>query len=804
MNRTALSLGIMLPVMLMASPAAAAAGRDYPVRPVPFTKVKLQDRFWLPRLEINRTVTIPHAFAMCEKEGRFDNFAIAAGRKQGEYRGQYPFDDTDVYKTLEGASCALMIKPDPELEDRLDRIIELIGAAQEKDGYLYTARTCKAERLRDWFGQNRWEKLEGSHELYNAGHLFEAAAAHHLATGKRNLLEIALRFADLLDRTFGPGKLEKPPGHQVVEMGLVKLYRITGEEKYLRLAQFFLDVRGKASGGRKLRGEYNQDHLPVLEQREAVGHAVRAGYMYAGMADVAALTGDEGYLRAIDGLWENVAGQKLYLTGGIGGSGSNEGFLPGFDLPNMSAYCETCASIANVYWNHRLFLLHGQSKYMDVLERTLYNAFLSGVGMDGKHFFYPNPLASAGQHQRSEWFGCACCPSNVTRFMASLPGYLYAVRGRSIYVNLYAACQAEILVDGQTVRLEQQTAYPWPGKIKLTVHPAVDGQELVLRLRIPGWAAGVPVAGGLYRYLHGGRAPVILQVNGEYVKEMVREEGYAVLARAWKSGDVLELSLPMEIREVEANPLVAANRGRIALEHGPLVFCLEGLDQPGGHVHNLRLRSDWKMTSEFRPDLLGGVQVIEGHAEACRLDQAGRLVRQRQPFMAIPYYAWAHRGPGEMAVWPARDLTAVRPLGIPGIASGSKVTASSGRNPEAVRDGLEPSGSNDDEVPRFHWWPKKGTTEWIQYELQAPVEVSQVSVYWFDDTGEGECRVPLSWRLLYRDGEEWKPVYTTGTYGVETDRFNTVVFETVRTGALRLEIQCRQGFAGGIYEWKVK
>ena len=383
--------------------------KDYPIQPVAFTEVKMTDQFWRGRMETNRAVTIRHVFDKIEETGRIDNFAIAGGLKEGEQQGIYPFDDSDVFKTIEGASYALMVNSDPELEAYLDSVITIIGAAQEEDGYLYTVRTNKADRLRRWFGDERWEKLDGSHELYNAGHLFEAAAAHYQATGKRNLLDIAVKVADMVDRTFGPGKLRKPPGHQVIEMGLAKLYRVTGEQRYLDLAKFFLDMRGKPLDGRELRGEYNQDHKPVLEQDEAVGHAVRAGYMYAGMADVAALSNDRSYVKAIDRLWGNVVGKKLYLTGGLGSRGGNEGFSGNYDLPNMSAYNETCASIANVYWNHRLFLLHGAAKYIDVMERTLYNALLSGISLQGKQFFYPNPLASVGQHERAEWFGCPCC-----------------------------------------------------------------------------------------------------------------------------------------------------------------------------------------------------------------------------------------------------------------------------------------------------------------------------------------------------------------------------------------------------------
>ncbi len=790
-------------VILSVLGCSRSGSKDYPIRPVPFTKVKMADHFWRPRMETNRTVTIRHAFQKNEETGRLDNFAIAGGIAKGEQKGIYPFDDTDVYKTIEGASYALMIDPDPALEAYLDSVITLVAAAQEKDGYLYTARTNKADRLKNWFGDTRWEKLEGSHELYNAGHLFEAAAAHYQATGKRSLLNVALKYADLIDQTFGVGKLQKPPGHQVIEMGLAKLYRVTGEERYLKLAKFFLDVRGKPLDGRKLRGEYNQDHKPVLEQDEAVGHAVRAGYMYSGMADVAALTNDEAYIKAIDRLWENVVGKKLYLTGGIGAKGSNEGFSGNYDLPNMSAYNETCASISNVYWHHRLFLLHGDAKYLDVMERTLYNALLSGISLEGTRFFYPNPLESVGQHERAEWFGCACCPGNVTRFIASVPGYVYAVKGDELFVNLYASNEVLLSLNNQNVRIVQKTDYPWNGAIRLTIHPEPEEMTMTLNLRIPGWAQGRPLASNLYRYLNDDAASVSVKVNGEAIS-LKMKNGFAQIRRTWHANDTVDLEIPMLIRRVVALDSVKADIGRVALERGPIVFCAEWPDHEGGHVRNLLLPDDADMTTEFLAEQLRGVQVIRGRVAGYYLDESDKLEKREQALLAIPYYAWAHRGKGEMTVWFARDETVVQPVGQPTLASTSHVQASFGKNQQAVNDLLEPASSSDHEVPYFHWWPHKGTTEWIQYDFKKPEEVSTAAVYWFDDTGMGECRVPQSWRILYWENGEWRPVYTPESYGIQKDRFNEVVFETVRTTSLRLEVKSQDGWAGGVHEWKVK
>jgi len=636
--------------------------KDYPIQPVPFTSVHIEDQFWAPRIETNRAVTIPHAFAQSEKTGRIANFSVAGGSLQGGQQGSYPFDDSDVYKIIEGASYTLSVQKDEKLAAYLDSLIALIAAAQEEDGYLYTARTNNAPYLEEWGGKSRWSKLHMSHELYNMGHLYEAAAAHFQATGKRNLLDVALKSADLICATFGPGRVEFPPGHQVIEMGLAKLYRITGEEKYLQTARFLLDIRGKKSGGRELYGPYSQDHIPILEQSEAVGHAVRAGYMYAGIADVAALTGDQAWIDAIDRIWENVAAKKIHLTGGIGAIGGHEGFGANYELPNLTAYNETCASIANVYWNHRLFLLHGEARYLDILERTLFNALLSGVAFDGSHFFYPNPLASAGQHERKEWFGCACCPGNVTRFLASIPGYLYAVRDDQLYVALYAESSAEIELRSKPLQIKQVCSYPWDGRIQLLVNPQAGAFKFTLNLRIPEWAQGKPLATDLYRYLDPAAAGVKLEINGR-TWPLELKDGFARIRRTWKPGDWVELFLPMPVRRVVAHDSVAADRGLVALERGPLVYCVEWPDVAGGHVLNLLLGDDTPVENAWNSTLFNGIQTLSATAKSYEQDETGAISAREQAFTAIPYYAWAHRGRGEMAVWLARQESAVRPFG---------------------------------------------------------------------------------------------------------------------------------------------
>ena len=796
-----------LPLVGVATGQEQKAARDYPVKPVPFTAVHLRDAFWAPRIETNRTVTIPFAFAKCEETGRVGNFERATAALRGQPLGDtqppgYPFDDSDLYKVIEGAAYTLSVHPDAKLDAYLDGLIDKVADAQEADGYLYTARSINPEQPHPWAGTRRWElEKVDSHELYNLGHLYEAAVAHYQATGKKSLLDVALRSAELLVWTFGPGKESIWPGHQITEMGLVKLYRATGDARFLNLAKFLLDARGP-DGSRGSGRAYNQSHARIVDQTEAVGHAVRATYMYSGIADVAALTGDAAYVSAIDRIWENVATRKLYVTGGIGATGSGEAFGRDYELPNMSAYNETCAAVGNDFWNERLFLLHADGKYVDVMERTLYNGLISGVSLDGQLFFYPNPLESAGQHQRSPWFGVACCPGNITRFLASVPGYVYAQKGATLYVNLLVASTADVRLDGGTsVNLVQETRYPWDGDVRITVNPDRDAQ-FAINLRIPGWARNEPVPGNLYRFLDKADEPVALKVNGKPVPVKL-EKGYAILARRWERGDVVELRLPMPVRRVLAHEQVAADRGRVALQRGPLVYCAEWPDNPGGRVRNLVLSDSTPLEAEFRPDLLHGVTVIKGKAAALAYDSLGRVTRSEAELTAIPYHAWANRGRGEMAVWIPNVESAARPLPWPTLATKSKVTSSGRKNPRAINDGEEPRSSSDPDSS-FDWWPRKGTTEWVEYTFPRPAVVSEAEVYWFDDAGRGEVRVPRSWRILYRDGDQWKPVASVEPYGVAKDRYNKVAFKPVTTSALRLEVTLQQNWSAGIQEWKVK
>jgi hypothetical protein len=803
---TRLSVAAFLGLAGATADAATAPARDYPVQPVPFTAVRFEDAFWAPRVETNRAVTIPFALKQCEDTGRVGHFRRAAAVLRGEPLADrsppgYPFDDSDLYKVIEGACYTLTVRKDPGLEGYVEGLVAAIGAAQEADGYLYTTRTIDPAHPHPWAGSRRWElERVDSHELYNLGHLYEAAVAHHQATRSRSLLEIALRTAELLVRSFGPERDAIWPGHQITEMGLARLYRVTGDARFLALAKFLLDVRGPdrlPGAGR----EYNQSHARVLEQSQAVGHAVRATYMYSGMADVAALTGDPAYAAAIDRIWEDVVGRKLYVTGGIGARGSGEAFGAAYELPNLSAYSETCAAIGNVYWNHRLFLLHGDARYLDVMERALYNGVLSGVSLDGRSFFYPNPLESNGRHERKPWYGVACCPSNLARFLASVPGYAYARRGDTVYVGLYAAGSARVRLDsGTELELRQSTRYPWDGAVRVEVRPERSAR-FGLALRVPGWAREQPVPSDLYRFLGPAAEAPTLRVNGAPAP-FTLDRGFARVEREWSAGDAVELALPMPVRRVAAHEAVAADRGRVALQRGPLVYCVEGRDNPEGRARNLLLAGNAPLAAAFEPELLGGIVTVRGRVTSLAEGEDGTVAGRAQEFKAVPYHVWANRGPGEMAVWiPDREASA-RPQPRPTLASRSAVRGSGTRDARAANDQDDPLGG-DPGAP-FFWWPKQESTQWLEYALPAAATVSATEVFWLDEGEGGDARVPASWRLLYREGEQWKPVSGASAYGLDKDRYNRVSFAPVRTDAVRLEVTLQAGLTAGVHEWRIE
>lgn len=639
----------------------AAQQKDYSIKDINFTQVHLTDNFWLPRIEINRTATIPASFERCENTGRVKNFVMAA-EKKGKFCTVYPFDDTDIYKTIEGAAFSLATHPDKKLDAYVDSLIVIIRNAQEPDGYLYTARTIDPVNVGSWVGKERWEKeRELSHELYNAGHMYEAAVAHYLATKKRNFLDIAIKNADLVCSVFGPGKRSVAPGHEIVEMGLVKLFRITGKQEYLNTAKFFIYARGQYNGydpkstDSWKNGSYWQDHKPVVQQDEAVGHAVRAGYLYSAVADVAALTGDDSLTKAIDKIWENVVAKKLYIQGGIGARGDGERFGANYELPNNTAYNETCAAIANVYWNHRMFLLHGDSKYMDVLERTLYNGLISGVGLDGKSFFYTNAMEVRNgfshndiERERSGWFQCSCCPTNICRFIPAVPGYMYAQKESDLYVNLFISSTANLIINNKPVQVVQQNNYPWEGDLRFTIQTA-KANSFKLLIRIPGWALNTAVPSDLYSFQKNAGVKPTIQINGEPVTYEI-QNGFAVIDRAWKKNDEVLVSLPMEIKQVVANEKIRDNIGKVALQRGPIVFCAEWADN-NGKAGNIIVPAGAAFSTEYKPTLLNGIMTLKTEVPVVSITGTESITTERKTVTMIPYYSWANRGKGEMTIW---------------------------------------------------------------------------------------------------------------------------------------------------------
>ncbi|OXG09246.1 hypothetical protein BC749_101637 [Flavobacterium araucananum] len=615
----------------------------YEIEPVNIQNVKLTDSFWLPIIKRVQEVTIAYAIQKCNEEGRFENFLIAGKQKTGEVRGQMPFDDTDVYKIIEGASNTLISAPNPKLDRVLDSLIAIVKIGQEKDGYLTTWRTINpAKPPAPWvpvIEGKRWESLQISHECYNAGHLIEAAVVHYEATGKRNFLDIAIKNADLLVKTFGdkPGQVKGVPGHQIVETGLIKLYQITGKEDYLKLAKYFLDNRGNPNN-HKLYGEYAQDHIPVIQQKEVVGHAVRAVYMYAGMTDIAAITKDKGYTDAVNNLWSNMVNKKMYITGGIGSRHDGEAFGANYELPNLTAYNETCAAIGDVYWNHRLHNLTGKSQYFDVIERTMYNGLISGISLDGKEFFYPNALESDGVFKsnrgsctRQAWFDCSCCPTNLIRFVPSIPGLIYSKSKEVLYVNLYASNNAAFTLGKTDLQISQQTGYPWNGKVAISVNPKKESQ-FTIKLRVPGWARNEVLPGDLYSYKKASTQKATINLNGE-ILTIQPQDGYFVINRKWKKGDKINLNFPMEVQEVETNAKVETNKNKVSLEYGPIVYAVEEVDNKT-NFDKIDISSSDTFRVKKEPNLLQGVNVIEN-----------------LKFKAIPYYSWSNRGVGKMKVW---------------------------------------------------------------------------------------------------------------------------------------------------------
>jgi DUF1680 family protein len=793
----------------------AFSGEPNPVRltPVPIQQVVVQDDFWAPKLKVWRQVTIPDCLGKFDKDGALTNFDKIRDGTGGDHGGP-PWYDGLIYEMIRGCADFLAAERDAALETRLDGYIERIAAAAAKDpdGYLNTWTQLKAPAHR--WGLDGGNDVE-QHDVYNAGAMVEAAVHYYRATGKARLLQVATRLANHMADVMGPPpKRNVVPGHSLGEEALVKLYllfrerpelksRMTvpvDEQRYLKLAEFWIENRGNHEGGRsfgRLDGTYAQDHKPVLQQETIEGHAVRATLLCAGLVAAGNVNGREDYLAAARRLWENMVERRMYVIGGLGAVAGYEGFGPDYVLPN-NGYLETCAAIGAGFFHHNMNLALADARYADELERTLYNAVLPGVSLQGNTYFYENPLEAGPQRTRWAWHGCPCCPPMFLKIMGALPGYICAQDEGGIYVNLFVGSQAEVRLRAGKVRLHQTTRYPWDGKIKLLVEPERQ-MEFAVRLRLPGWC-GEPK----------------LEVNGRTPQAIQKVRGYACLQRKWRSGDVITLSLPMPVQRIKAHPKVEADIGRVALQRGPLVYCLEVVDN-GGHVRNLVIPPEAPLTAQHRPDLFGGVTVIQGPAMAVHSEPwpdplylpSSRLhgVTHTQ-FTAIPYFANANRQSGEMMVWMAESAPKAAPLPIPTLATRARPSASHCWQTDtvsALNDQVEPAASDDTTIPRFTWWNHRGTSEWVQYDFDHPTKICAAEAYWWDERRiHAHCRVPQSWRLVYQSNGEWKPVTGASAYGTEMDRFNRVTFDPVVTTALRLEVQLQADWSGGIVEWKVE
>jgi DUF1680 family protein len=778
---------------------------DYPVAAVPLRDVQITDAFWLPRIEANRNVTVPGLFTRSEKMGRAPDSRI-----------------------IEAAAYILTNNPNPALRERLDSAL---------DKMIQHIRARK----------HRWSN-QGDGELPAAGGFMQAASAYYEATGSRKLLDVAIEIADDIDSVFGPDKRHDISNHEGVKMGLIQLYHATGNDRYLKLAKFFLDERGNPGSRRTLYGPYAQDHVPVKSQTRAIGHCVRATYLYIPLTDIAALTSDAEYARANERIWEDAVSQRTYLTGGIGSYRDEEDFGDDCDLPNLACWNEICAAFGNVLWNQRLFMFRRDAKYVDLMERILYNGLLVGVSLKGDTFFYQAPLKAVEGFARQAAFGPNCCPPQIARFLPQLGSLIYAQGDEGLYVNLFVASRAKVRLNQTAVVIAQETKYPWEGVIRISVDPQ-KAQKFAVFVRIPGWARNQPYPNSLYRYVSTSSPAFSLTVNGK-AAPYVLERGFARIEREWAKGDAVELTLPMPVQKVVADDRVADDRGMLALERGPLVFCAEGVDN-GGSVFNLLIPNNAELQVAYRPDLLGGIGTINGKVFALNRGKDGVSIRkQAQSVTAIPYYAFGNRGPTEMAIWLAREESKSKIAPRPTIASTSRATSSCGNGTlvdnypghkpptieqrfypntqdgsgdiSAIYDQVEPVNSEDGSATFLRLRPQSGDKAWVQYDFSRPAKVSSVEVYWKED--KQYCVLPKAWHLLYRDGNAWKPVQSADSHGVERNKLNNVSFTPVTTSALRMEIELqgkvyRKGqlgppdanylnedltwYEGGLIEWRV-
>tara|TARA_B110000037_G_scaffold43529_1_gene53562 strand:+ start:4882 stop:7266 length:2385 start_codon:yes stop_codon:yes gene_type:complete len=766
---------------------------DYPIKFVSIADVELTDDFWTHMINKNREVTIPYVIDQLTAKGT---------------------EISSNSKVLEGISFYLMQEKDTELETLADSLISYFQTMQQENGYIgpnkYKADGANISDSTFWLGRTGdFGETGGISGLYGVGHFYEAAVAYYEATGKKKLLDIAEENAEFLLTVFGPDKLAGYPYHPEIELALVKLYRVTGKRKFLDLSKFFLDSRGP--NGTK----YSQSHKKIVDQTEAIGHAVRALYLYSGISDIAALTDDNNYKEAIDAIWNSVVDSKLYITGGVGAYADHEAIGESYDLPNLTAYNETCASIANIFWNNRMFLLNGDASYIDVLERTLYNSVLSGVSISGDRFFYPNPLASNGQYQRASWYGVPCCPPNIIRFMPQIPGYIYASMENNLYVNLFMENSSQIDLPSGKIGITQETEYPRQGKIKIVVNPT-ENTEFTLRIRIPGWTKQNPLSSGLYSFLNKSTEEVKITLNNEPLNYNT-EKGYAIINRNWSAGDIVTLDIPMETRKVMANDKVKDDHGRFAIQRGPVVYCIEGQDNKDGRVNNIMIPKEAEFELEFREDLFDGTLALVTSGYSYKEQQNKEKIKSsKQKITAIPYYLWANRGPSEMAVWIPFQESVVTPTPkkLPTITSKSSVLSSYHTTTlSGINDQLIIPYNQNIPISNYYRWPMNDTIQWVQYLFEEPKKLSSAEVYWYDnepsrmttwydDNPWTCCRVPESWELFYLDTKnEWQPVKALNEYGTKRDVYNEVNFEQVTTRSMRMVVRRHETCASGLQEW---
>ena len=821
--------------LILANICVVCADDTHVLKPVPIGSVTINDLFWSPKLDTWHSVTLKDVFDNFEKDGAFRNFDRVAGILDGKHEGS-PWFDGLIYETIRGASDFLNTYPDKDLENRLDRYIEQIARAQAvgQDGYLMTYTQLEEPDHR--WGCNggflRWQ-----HDVYNAGALVEAGVHHYRATGKTNLLRVAVKLANHMSDIMGPSpKKNIVPAHSLPEEAMVELYLVfkenpslrekTGipvnEQRYLELAEFWLQGRGNHCGqptseqwdnhgaecekwvrqqnygnSRPCWGEYAQDHKSVFEQETLEGHAVRATLMCTGLSAAARVNGNSLYANTAERLWENMVGKRQHITGGAGAFAHEEKFGPDYTLPN-DAYLETCAAVGAGFFHRNMNLLFGHARYIDELERVLYNNVINGVSLEGNRYYYQNPL-SGKDHQRWTWHPCPCCPPMFLKFTSAIPGYIYAYDAEGLYVNLFIGSQAKVVWDNNPVTVIQKTEYPWKGKVSVVLEPEKE-TEFTLNMRIPAWAKGQENPSGLYK--SDLRSDIVLTVNGQRLSSLEYVRGYAVIKRKWKKGDEVVLKLPMQPRCIYAHPKVKANQGRFAIQSGPVVYCIEEQDNPG--MDSYFLESDSPFSLEYTPGLFAGVNLIKGQALSVQHD--GRV--EKVTLTAIPFYCQDNRAKtGRMEVWLPEKKELAKPLTLPTIANQAEISVShcfANDTASALNDGIEPANSNDHSIPRHTWWDHRGTTEWVQYEFVQPHRVSSVSVYWWDDRpAGGHCAIPESWTLMYRSEGAWRPVSNRSEYETKSDRYNTVHFEAVTTDVLRLQVRLRNNLSGGVLEWSV-